>query len=70
MLVTLQEILSDIQTIPRAVAAFNVFDYEDAMPVVQAAEDCGLPVVLMANKLAAAHAPIELLGKLFTGIAR
>lgn len=70
MLVTLQEILHDIKDVDCAVAAFNVYDFADAMPVVQAAEDTKLPVVLMANKMAVEHTPVELLGPLFAGIAK
>lgn len=69
MLVTLHEILSEIKNETSAIAAFNVFDYEDAQAVVQAAEDTKKPVILMANKPAVQHIPVEILGPLLKKIA-
>ncbi|MBQ4062318.1 MAG: class II fructose-bisphosphate aldolase [Christensenellaceae bacterium] len=44
----------------RAVAAFNVFSYEDACMVVKAAEETKCPVFLMANKPAIAYLGYEM----------
>ena len=43
-----------------AVAAFNVFSYEDAAMVVRAAEETGKPVFLMANKPAVKYMSEEM----------
>ncbi len=66
MLVTLKEIL----THQCAVAAFNVFGYEDAISVVRAAEALGHPVILMTNKDAVNFIPIELIGPMLVTMAR
>ena len=66
MLVTLKEIL----THDRAVAAFNVFGYEDAVSVVRAAEALGHPVILMTNKDAVNFIPIELIGPMLAAMAK
>ena len=38
-----------------AIAAFNVFGYEDAVSVIRAAEEVNEPVILMVNRDAARH---------------
>ena len=53
----------------KAVGAFNVFGYEDAVAVVEAAESLDEPVALMANKPALEHMPVEVLGAILTNIA-
>ncbi len=53
-----------------AVAAFNIFGYEDAAAVVAAAEELKEPVILMANRDAVAHMPLPVLGKIMTHLAQ
>lgn len=52
-----------------AIAAFNVFGYEDARMVVDAAEENHCPTILMVNRDAAAHMPLPLLGPLLRRMA-
>lgn len=53
-----------------AVPAFNVFGYEDAKAVVDAAETLKAPVILATNKVAIAHMPMPILGNMLTQLAR
>ncbi len=69
MLVNLNEITKRFVNLPGAVAAFNVFGYEDAISVVQAAEQLNEPVILATNKIALEHMPVELLGSMLCKIA-
>lgn len=69
MLVNLNEITERFVNRPGAVAAFNVFGYEDAISVVQAAEEVNGPVILATNKIALEHMPVELLGPMLCSIA-
>lgn len=69
MLVTLKEVLHHSMEKPYAVPAFNVFGYEDAKAVIEAAEELQAPVILATNKVAIAHMPIHILGKLLTQLA-
>jgi fructose-bisphosphate aldolase class II len=41
------------------ILGFNVFGFEDAKAVIEAAEELNYPVILMLNKLATKHLPIE-----------
>ena len=66
MLVTLQEILKT----QRAVAAFNVFGYEDAISVVRTAEEMGRPVILMTNKDCVNFIDIEIIGPMLVTMAK
>lgn len=50
MLVSLKELLPEAATSDYAVPCFNVFGYEDARAVVNAAEKIERPVILAANK--------------------
>jgi fructose-bisphosphate aldolase class II len=52
-----------------SVIGFNVFGYEDAISVVKAAEEMNSPVLLMTNKTALEHMPVEYYGKLLRQIA-
>lgn len=70
MLVNLKEIVKGIKERNCAVAGFNVFGYEDASAVIKAAEALNAPVILMTNKVAVAHMPIEYYGVLFTAMAK
>lgn len=69
MLITLNQALEQVKDKKKAIAAFNVFGYEDAQAVVDAAEDVREPVILMANKPALSHMPVEILGPILTKIA-
>jgi fructose-bisphosphate aldolase class II len=69
MLVSTKEILEQAAQKDCAIAAFNVFGYEDAIAVVRAAEELNAPVILATNKVAIEHMPIEYLGKLLCSIA-
>ena len=50
--------------------AFNVFGYEDAAAVINAAERMNRPVVLMTNKVAVAHMGIPVLAGMLLEMAR
>ena len=69
MLVTLNDVLDHTKNQKKGIAAFNVFGFEDAQAVVDAAEEIGEPVILMANQPALAHMPVEILGGILTKIA-
>ncbi len=69
MIVTMSEMLLPLKEKKKAVAAFNVFGYEDSKAVVDAAEELGEPVILMANKLAVEHMPVEIFADICRGIA-
>lgn len=69
MLTDLKTVLEYGKTHNCAVAAFNVFGYEDAYAVVKAAENCITPVILMANKDAVKHMPVKILGGILRGVA-
>lgn len=66
MLVTLKEILKE----QRAVAAFNVYGYEDAISVVRGAEELSCPVILMTNKDCVDFIAIEIIGPMLVTIAK
>ncbi len=66
MLVTLKEILKT----QRAVAAFNVYGYEDAISVVRGAEELNCPVILMTNKDCVDFIAIEIIGPMLVTIAK
>ncbi|MBC8585691.1 class II fructose-bisphosphate aldolase [Youxingia wuxianensis] len=53
-----------------AIAAFNVFGYEDAVSVIRAAEEVNEPVILMVNRDAARHMPLDILGPILTTLAK
>lgn len=69
MLVTLNEILPKASKSDYVIAGFNVFGYEDAAMVVEAAEEVNIPVILMTNRDAHYHMPIKILGRILTEIA-
>lgn len=60
MIITMPEALSAAAKQNKAVAAFNVFGYEDAKASIDAAEAMGEPVILMANKPAVEHMPLKI----------
>lgn len=70
MLVTLNEILKDAADNNYAAAGFNVFGYEDAAMVIEAAEELNIPVILMTNRDAVVHMPVRILGSILTNLAK
>lgn len=69
MLTDMKNMVEDAAASNRAVAAFNVFGYEDAAAVVQAAEKRNAPVILAANAVAITHMPLHCLGALLCAVA-
>ncbi|MFS0821523.1 class II fructose-bisphosphate aldolase [Bacillus sp. 1P02SD] len=69
MLAKLTDVLTGTIESNYAIPAFNVFGYEDAQAVIQAAEELGAPVILATNKVAIQHIPIHIIGKLLVGLA-
>ena len=64
MLVDLVTVLGPTRGL-RGVAAFNVFGYEDARAVVDAAEALGAPVILAANADLRHFMPLTVIAKMF-----
>lgn len=62
MLYNLKDIIELVRKENRGIGAFNVFGYEDAKAVAEAAEAEKRPVILMANKDAVTHLGVELMG--------
>lgn len=52
-----------------AVAGFNVFGYEDAAAVIRAAESLQTPVILMTNRDALVHMPVDVMAVLLLKLA-
>ncbi|MCC3356863.1 class II fructose-bisphosphate aldolase [Bacillus sp. REN16] len=69
MLAKLTDVLQGTIENKYAIPAFNVFGYEDAQAVIEAAEEMGAPVILATNKVAIQHIPIHIIGKLLVGLA-
>lgn len=65
MLVPLKDILTPALEADYAVGCFNVFGYEDARAVVDAAEALGAPVILSANLDLVKFMPMELIADMF-----
>lgn len=70
MLVGLKELVDKAADNRYAVAAFNVFGYEDAIAVVRAAEQLKAPVILAANVPAVRHMPLEYLAPILLTAAK
>lgn len=70
MLVNTKQMLKSAAKQDGAIAAFNVFGYEDSIAVVRAAEELNCPVILATNKVAIEHMPLKYLGPLLTSIAK
>lgn len=68
MLTCLKEIFRDHSEY--AIAGFNVFGYEDAAPVLKAAEELNEPVALMVNRVAQAHMPLPVFAPMLLELAR
>src|SRR5699024_4505654 len=63
------EVLKYTRTQNYSIPAFNVFGFEDAKAVVDAAEELNSPVILATNKDAINHTPINILGKMLVELA-
>ena len=70
MLATLTQAFGLLGNQKKAIAAFNVFGFEDAVAIIAAAEDLGESVVLMANKPALAHMPVEILAAILCEVGK
>lgn len=70
MLVNMKSMLKDAEENNRIVAAFNVFGYEDAKAVIDAATECNAPVILMTNRDAVEYMDVNYFGKLYGEMAR
>lgn len=70
MLQNLKDIIKDSAKNNYIVPGFNIFGYEDAISVVRAAEEMNAPVLLMTNKFAVEHMPVEYWGDLLGSIAK
>ena len=68
MLVDLATILAPAVTAGYGVASFNVFGWEDARAVVDAAEETGAPVILAASLDFARFMPVELIAAMFRSL--
>ena len=69
MLVNLADILEPALDGGYAVGCFNVFGYEDARAVVDAAERLGAPVILSANLDLRQFMPVKMVAALFRDLA-
>ncbi len=69
MLDTLKHIICLEEKEGNGTAAFNVFGYEDARAVINAAESLNRPVILMTNKPALKHMPVRILGRMLLEMA-
>src|SRR5258708_4708239 len=68
MLVNLATILAPAVTDSYGVAAFNVFGWEDARAVIDAAEETGAPVILAASLDFARAMPVDLIAAMFRAL--
>ena len=70
MLVNLATILAPAVTGGYGVAAFNVFGWEDARAVVDAAEETTAPVILAASLDFTRFMPVELIAAMFRALGQ
>ncbi len=70
MLVNFNAILPDAAKGEYIVPGFNIFGYEDARAVIEAAEELSSPVILTTNRDMVRHMEVKYLGPLLTGMAR
>ncbi|WP_105619272.1 class II fructose-bisphosphate aldolase [Vallitalea okinawensis] len=70
MLVNMKEMLSLAAKSDKAVPGFNVFGYEDAKMVIEAAEEINAPVILMTNKDAVEHMNVKYYAALFSAMGK
>ena len=69
MLVNFKEMLEKAADSDYAIPGFNVFGYEDAIAVIEAAEELNAPVILMSNRDSVAHMPVDVMGAIYTKLA-
>jgi fructose-bisphosphate aldolase class II len=69
MLCTLNEVMQIAEKRGQGLAAFNVYDFEDAQAVIWAAEKADSPVVLMTNKNAVSHMGVGILAAILLRLA-
>lgn len=69
MLVNLNDLLPTAADSSYAVPCFNVFGYEDARAIIEAAEELRKPVILAANKDMVDFMGVKLLARMLTSMA-
>lgn len=69
MRVSLKEILPDVVGKDRVICGFNIFGFEDALAVIEAAEEKNAPVILMVNRDMAEFLPPVSCGPMLAGLA-
>ncbi|MGF1725285.1 class II fructose-bisphosphate aldolase [Photobacterium nomapromontoriensis] len=69
MLVNLNDLLPQAAASNYSVPCFNVFGYEDARAVVEAAEEVGKPVILACNKDVVEFYGVEVAAAMFLNLA-
>lgn len=69
MLSSLNPYTTEVAYMKKAVPGFNIFGYEDAKAVIQAAEEIGAPAILMTNKDCVEHMPLASLAGLLRPMA-
>ena len=69
MRVSLKEMLPDAVGRNRVICGFNIFGYEDAVAVIEAAEEKKAPVLLMVNRAMADFMPPDLCGPMLSRLA-
>ena len=70
MLYNLKDIIQIGSEKGYAIAAFNIFGYEDAVAVVEAAEELDRPVILMANRDAIEHMSVDIISDIMIKLAK
>lgn len=70
MLINMKKMVADAAAANYAIPAFNVFGYEDAKAVVEAAEEQGAPVILGVNLVAVKHMPLPYLTPVLVQLAK
>jgi fructose-bisphosphate aldolase, class II len=69
LLAQLSEVLEGTIEGKYAIPAFNVYGYEDAKPIVEAAEELQVPVILATNIVALEYMPMSTLSKILIDMA-
>lgn len=69
MLSSLKPFITEMASMRKAVPGFNIFGYEDAQAVIEAAEEVGAPAILMTNKDCIEHMSVEVLAGLLRAMA-
>lgn len=69
MIATATTLYRSVRGTQRAIAGFNVFGYEDARAVIDAAESLSAPVMIMVNPDMVRHMPIPILGPMLRRLA-